>query len=227
MRAMPLVQRPLARLAREINDAHREVRRHARGMLLEARRAGDALLAVKDDPARDMPFKTWVRQNCDFSYSTAAVYMRVAREWEARSSMLDHDASLRDFIDNKPKRLTAVLSRDDAEYLLKIHALAERGEGGEAEAARAKLAKVAQTFGLTPDVAVARARELSLSAENADAAPRSELDEAIQRFIRPFGSVSKPQLLDLLVLCCARHPDLVGMLEKQRRTLIDRKHGAG
>lgn len=226
MKPEPLVQLPLARLAREINEAHREVRRHARGMLLEARRAGEALLAARDDPGRDLPFKTWVRRNCEFSYSTAAVYMRVAREWEARSSTLDHETSLRDFIDNKPKRITPLLSREDAEYLLKINALAERGEGGEAETARAKLAKVAQTFGLTAETAVARARQVC-DAEADDTAPRGELDEAIHRFIRPFGAVPKPKLLDLLVLCCARHPDLVGMLEKQRRLIADRKQGLG
>lgn len=215
MSATPLVQLPLARLATEINDAHREIRRHARGMLVEARRAGEALLAAKADPSRDLPFKDWVRQNCDFSYSTAAVYMRVAREWQDGSSTLDHDGSLRDFINNKPKRAIAAMTREDAEYVLKIAALAERGHQGEAEAARAKLEKVARTFGLAADEAVEKAGEILVP-------PRatSELDEAITRFIRPFNAVTKPQLLDLLVMCCARHPDLVGLLERQRRSLI-------
>ncbi|WP_404378355.1 hypothetical protein [Caenispirillum salinarum] len=215
MSATPLVQRPLARLATEINEAHREVRRHARGMLVEARRAGDALLAAKADADRDIPFKDWVRQNCDFSYSTAAVYMRVAREWQDGSSMLDHHGSLRDFINNKPKRSVEAMTREDAEYILKINALAERGHAGEAEAARIKLDKVARTFGLSTAAAVRRAGELLAPPQAA-----SELDEAITRFIRPFSAVTKPQLLDLLVMCCARHPDLVGLLERQRRSLI-------
>nr|WP_246152151.1 DUF3102 domain-containing protein [Roseospira navarrensis] len=65
-------------LAGEINDAHQEVQRHAKGMLLEAKRAGEALLAVKKEIPHGQ-FKAWVEANCSVSYDTAKEYMRVAK----------------------------------------------------------------------------------------------------------------------------------------------------
>src|SRR5215207_4866399 len=49
-------------LAREIIDAHQQITSHAKGMLLEAKRAGEALLAVKKECPHGS-FEEWVRSN--------------------------------------------------------------------------------------------------------------------------------------------------------------------
>ena len=42
---LPIIVVDLPFLAREVNDAHAQTHHHAKGMLLEAKRTGDALLA--------------------------------------------------------------------------------------------------------------------------------------------------------------------------------------
>ncbi|NJL07403.1 MAG: hypothetical protein HC900_03420 [Methylacidiphilales bacterium] len=145
----------LAWLARQINENHREVRAHSRGMLVAAKQAGEALLEAKNNPSRTLPFKEWVAANTSVSYPTAAVYMRVAREWDARSSTLDlSHTSLRDFIDNKPrpkaKPASVPFTKEDADYAMKLHRLAEDPcNANESGVARTKLEKLAADHGMT------------------------------------------------------------------------------
>lgn len=72
-------------LAGEINNAHRQIERHATGMLWEAKRAGEMLLKAKQTGKQtgEIPhgqFKRWVEANCRCSYRTAAKYMQVAKK---------------------------------------------------------------------------------------------------------------------------------------------------
>lgn len=153
----------LTMLASEINDAHRQAQAHAKGMLLEAKRAGDALLQAKKEIPHGQ-FKAWVEANTSVSYSTAAVYMKVAKEWDQKSSMLDFSTtSLRDFIGNKPKKSKhPPFTKDDAEYAQKLHAMATRGgTENEREVAQVKLESFAKSFGKTAEEIVGEAEKVS------------------------------------------------------------------
>lgn len=199
-------------LAQEINDAHREVKRHAKGMLLEAKRAGEALLKAKADCPHGT-FKTWVEDNTEVSYRTAAVYMKVAREWDQKCSTLHisdpSQFSLRDFLDNKAKPQAApTFTKDDAEYALKLHALVERGEGGEAEVAATKLNSFAKQFGMTGEEIVQKATEKK---------PEQTFESGqVDGFLREhFGKLTKQQLIEVIAYCMAEHPDLISKIIKK------------
>jgi hypothetical protein len=80
----PAIMRPavdLAELAGRINAEHEAGERATRRGLEHFRAAGDALLQAKADCGHGR-FKAWVEKNVKVSYRTAAVYMRLAREWE-------------------------------------------------------------------------------------------------------------------------------------------------
>ena len=86
-------------LASEVNDAHRQVTFHAKGMLLEAKRAGEALIEAKK-LCKHGEFKAWVEDNCRCSYTTAAEYMRVARVASTKNLDLQmFDGGVRAFLD--------------------------------------------------------------------------------------------------------------------------------
>lgn len=133
--AGPTYWTPRRQLAQEINDAHREVKRHAKGMLLEAKRAGEALLKAKAECPHGT-FKQWVADNTEVSYSQAKRYMAVAKRLVDKPFDPDMaDASIEAFLGYAKKdkpQATPTFTKDDAEYALKLHALVERGEGGEA-----------------------------------------------------------------------------------------------
>ncbi|MDQ0510625.1 DUF3102 domain-containing protein [Ancylobacter amanitiformis] len=167
---VPVIDLPF--LAREINDAHRQVQFHGKSMLMEAKRAGEALLEAKRSCIHG-EFKKWVADNCAFSYQTAVRYMRVAKK-------ITHDSfeqgdSLNAFLDahSTPRQpepsTTRSFTREDAERALKFHALATRGATeAEQKAASGKLASFAKEFGMTPEATVARAREFLPDAEKTD-----------------------------------------------------------
>ncbi|WP_454683505.1 hypothetical protein [Ancylobacter moscoviensis] len=187
-------------LAREVKDAHRQVLFHGKSMLMEAKRAGEALLAAKEalkaerkayvGPEQGAPpvFVDWVKTNTGVAYSTAASYMRVAN----LSKVLDlqnFSGGLRAFLDahteqpatepSAPREFT----REDAERALKFHALATRGAtDAEKEAASGKLISFAQEFGMSPDALVAKAFELLPAHEKTDAEQSFEEQvEAVNR----------------------------------------------
>jgi hypothetical protein len=79
-------------------------------------------------------FKAWVAANCRCSYKTASEYMRVARHSECLD-LQTFDGGIRAFLDahatpRKPQPANTkpeAMAREDAEYLLKLHAMATRG----------------------------------------------------------------------------------------------------
>jgi hypothetical protein len=142
-------------LAREINDAHRHAALHAKGMLLEATRAGNALLDAKAQ-RRHGTFKSWVEANCG-PYAKFAPYMQVAKLAALKNLHLQtFDGGIRAFLDahaehrEKPAAAPS-FTRDDAEYALKIAALAERGIDGEQAPAKKKLDGLAKGFGMSAE----------------------------------------------------------------------------
>jgi hypothetical protein len=87
-------------------------------------------------------------------------------------------------------------TRDDAEYALKLNALAERGVDGERETAKRKLDNHAKAYGMTAEEMVEKANALH---------PDQNLtkDEAEKRRLRaeilaPFEAMSKAALLDVV-----------------------------
>ncbi len=71
----------LASRAERVNQ-HHEKRLKAFGTCLgHARDAGDELLAVKEAVGHGN-FQEWLKENCAFSYETAANYMRIATHWD-------------------------------------------------------------------------------------------------------------------------------------------------
>jgi hypothetical protein len=84
-----LRDRELDLLAEEIRGHHRAVERHARSMLDEAIAAGEKLLEAKER-LRHGEFKPWVAY-CGVSYSSAAVYMRLAHN-KYSAALLEADS---------------------------------------------------------------------------------------------------------------------------------------
>ncbi|MDF2809235.1 MAG: hypothetical protein K0S56_266 [Microvirga sp.] len=189
-------------LAREINDAHRQVAHHGRSMLLEAKRAGEALLAAK----KEVPhggFKDWVKANCAAPYDTLVQYMRVAKAAAAKNVDLHtFEGGIRAFLDmaatpraEEPKPEPRKFTREDAERLLKIHALAERGAtDGERTAASGKAASFAAEFGMTPEEAVAKAKEFLPEAEKTVHQQRAEEARKAEKQAREEVSELKAKL---------------------------------
>lgn len=201
-------------LAGEINSAHSEVQFHAKSMLLEAKRAGEALLKAKS-LCRHGEFKAWVEANCRCSYSQAARYMKLARHFKggdpATFADLSIEEALRQIEGTTPAAATApAFTREDAEYALKINAMAERGQGGEVEVAKVKLERLASGFGMTADQMVEKAK--GLCPEPVSLGP---LDEAIEKLMTPYRKLPKDALVAALLKCFATHPDLIRIIGKE------------
>jgi hypothetical protein len=71
---------PLASLAAQINEAHRQCVAAASSALEHARRAGTLLAEAKGKCGHGQ-WLPWLKENFDFSERTAQNYMKVAREW--------------------------------------------------------------------------------------------------------------------------------------------------
>src|SRR3989442_5896878 len=67
------------RLAYRIRIEHAAVENGARDALTHARAAGELLIRAKNEFGHGYWMK-WVEQACQFSHSTANLYMRIARE---------------------------------------------------------------------------------------------------------------------------------------------------
>ncbi|MBW8042451.1 MAG: hypothetical protein FVQ85_20985 [Planctomycetes bacterium] len=73
----------IAKLTREANEHHREVKRHCQGLLKHACRCGDVLSNIRWKTAnwKVEGWKSWCNSHLDFSYETAKVYMRISSTW--------------------------------------------------------------------------------------------------------------------------------------------------
>lgn len=113
-------------------------------MLSEARIAGENLLKAKEQ-VQHGEFGKWVKENCAFPERTAQLYMRVAKQWDAKAqSIADlNGVTIADFMGWTTPRAQApiptatTLDRDDAAHALKLHAMAERGEDQKSKVRRA------------------------------------------------------------------------------------------
>lgn len=171
-------------LAGEINDAHRSVVHHAKSMLLEAKRAGDALLAAKK-MVKHGEFKAWVERHTDVSYPTAAEYMRVAR-MSKNMDLHTFDGGIRAFLEahptprkTTPEPTAATFDKAEAEYAMKLHRMASSDNPNEAAIAASKLDSFATQFGMVGEEVVTKAEDmLGLNIE--PLAPSSDLRRSHQ-----------------------------------------------
>jgi len=216
---VPVIDLPF--LAHEINDAHRQAVFHGKSMLLEACRAGEHLLKAKEQ-VRHGEFKAWVERNCDAPYNTVVQYMRVAKAASTKNVDLHtFEGGIRAFLDAcatpRPKTPEAfpTLTREDAEYILKLHAVAERGgTENERDVAQRKLADFAGRFGMREDVAVdwatSKVPDADATAGEAqrrrDEARISELEARLKEIEQraailngSFRALSKEQLVELCI----------------------------
>lgn len=161
---LPAVQ-PLARLAGDINRQHAEVGRHAKGMLMAAKAAGEMLLQAKG-LVKHGEFKAWVKENCAFSYDVAVKYMRVARRADSKSGNLStFEGGMVAFLDahaehkeNPKPSPNAALTTRQVQKVKKLHALAtSTANEEEADTAQRHLESYANSLGMSADKAVRKA----------------------------------------------------------------------
>jgi hypothetical protein len=134
--------------AEEINREHQLAQSEAASSVRHAIRCGELLIAQKA-ALKHGEFKKWVAGNCEFSYKTAAVYMKAAGQ---KSSALDF-SSLRQVIRNSAKPKTresvrmAAQHRELGTHYSWVNIAAEEGflksnkTGGSSQRAKAILAK--------------------------------------------------------------------------------------
>lgn len=151
----------LSTLSDEINHAHQSVTHHARSMLLDAKRAGEALRAAKK-MVKHGEFKAWVERYCQCSYPTARRYMQVAKM--ITHEHFDPSQSVRAFLEahaerkvEAPEAVQAVFDKAGADYAMKLHRMTESPNVHEAANASSKLERLAKDFGMTATEAVHRA----------------------------------------------------------------------
>lgn len=121
-------------------------------MLLEAKRAGEALIEAKKQ-CRHGEFQKWVEANTRVSYRQAAKYMQIAKC--ALRGTFAPDMGIDAFLDAhaehrrpSPEPATPAFTQADAEYALKLKAMADRGgTEAEREVAAKKLESFAQKSG--------------------------------------------------------------------------------
>jgi hypothetical protein len=146
---VPLINLPF--LASEVNDAHKQVKFHGKSMLLEAKRAGEALLAAKQ-MVKHGEFKAWVEANCRCSYRSAVRYMQIAKIKDAThgtfergiNAFLEAHATPR----TEKARVRASFSNAEAEYTMKLQRMAESTSQHEAAIAGRKLDQFASDHGM-------------------------------------------------------------------------------
>ncbi|KZD02285.1 MULTISPECIES: DUF3102 domain-containing protein [unclassified Thalassospira] len=196
---------PLSLSAQTINTHHNNILEHGKGMLREAKAAGEELLRVKK-ALKHGEFKPWIEENCSFSYSQAKRYMQIAKRIDVEP--FDPEASIESILHTKgkPKAHLQSFSQTDAEYAQKLHAMAVRGTEHEREVAKGKLEAFAKSFGKTPE-------KLMEHVGKKDPQPQSVTEITIQETLEPFRSKSKDDLLMMLLHCMVKHPDLVADLK--------------
>lgn len=200
----------LTMLAGEINDAHAQVQEHAKGMLLEAKRAGDALLKAKQE-VKHGEFQAWVEANCG-PYERFRPYMKVAKIAAEKNVQLHaFDGGIRAFLDAHTERRKAkpkaeadaealrTFTEADAEHAHKLHAMATRGATeNERAVGRAKLENFASQFGKTADEVVQQAEEVKPSEPPSKSSFEQQFEETYNNVKKRFGNQSKDYLLKVI-----------------------------
>jgi hypothetical protein len=172
-------------------------------MLMLAKAQGEDLLALKAQTPHG-GFKERIERETCLSYSTAKRYMLVAKR--TVNGPFDLTGSISAFIGEPTQAARAKarpkLTRDDAEYILKINALAERGATeGERGAATSKLDGLAEQYRRTTDHLVKEAEKLCPDqhmGENVLSQKRQALAE--------FEKMNKDQLLEVIWKLLSRGP---------------------
>jgi hypothetical protein len=193
-------------LVTRINRREAEIRAAGKTMLLLAKAQGEDLLRLKDQT----PHGGWearVKYELTMSTQNAWKYMRVAEIAQSLpaerfaviiSSVTSINELIALFAEEQPAKRKArpTFTREDAEYALKINALAERGATeGERDAAATKLNNLAQQFGRTSDQLVSEAEKLC-----PDQQQSSHMSLAKDKVLARFRVMSKADLLEVIWL---------------------------
>ena len=183
-------------LIRRIKLREEGIQDAGKTMLRLAKEQGEDLIELKQRTPHG-GFKDAVLAT-GLSYRTAAVYMSVAKD--AARCTFDPELSLRAYLAERKSLRRPPLTREDAEYALKINALATRGATeGEREAARGKLEGLAEQFGRTPDQLTKEAEKLCPDQyETADTLDRKH------RALAKFQALNREQLLEVIWLLLSR-----------------------
>ncbi|MCG5241971.1 hypothetical protein ACIU1J_10420 [Azospirillum doebereinerae] len=125
-----------------------------------------------------------MQANCQCSYRQAAAYMRVAKlskDADLRTFDCGIDAFLQTFATKRSNEPLPEFTQRDAEHVLRIHALAERGAEHERDVAADRLTKVAEGFGMTTEAMVKRANKLCPNNDLTDAEKKArEFEERLR-----------------------------------------------
>jgi prophage antirepressor-like protein len=150
-------------------------------MLLEAKRAGEALLAAKK-LVKHGEFMGWVERHCTVGYPMAAKYMQVARHSKVVSPY-NFEGGIEAFLDAHAKHREAppepapsvpTFGAEEASYILKLQAMLIRGSDQEQLTAADKIDAFAARFGLTGEEAIEKSAKILPNQEvSADDAERT------------------------------------------------------
>jgi hypothetical protein len=183
-----------------INRREGEIRETGKTMLLLAKEQGEDLFALKEGAHGH--FKEVVERETVVSYVQAGKYMRVAKRFaefvpqDKFDLTLGINAFLAQFAEEQPAKRKArpSFTREDAEYALKIHTLAERGATeGERDAAAGKLDNLAQQFGRSAEKLIKDAEALCPDLRYAP----KEL-ETRTRLLEPYMNFTREELLETI-----------------------------
>jgi hypothetical protein len=196
--------------AGRINAAHRKAVAAGRSMLAFAVEAGSELIEVKRT-LKHGEFMPWVKANCEFSYDQAVRYTRTAKRAKS-GDLANFDGGMVAFLDatSEPRLSPVEFTRDDAERVLKLAAMAKGGNANEEAVAKAMLDRMARRFGMTGEEAQAAAKILrpdmipELAAAADDAARQAcktgnEILAAIKEHVaQKWGNATREELLDVV-----------------------------
>lgn len=147
---------------------------------------GDALIAAKK-LVKHGEFKAWVEANCRCSYDSAVKYMRVAKVAAKSGTQSTFEGGINAFLEahSTPRKITPEpppqFTHDDAEYALKLNAMATRGTGPEQAIAASKLDSFAKQFGMAGGEVISHAHDLIPDADKSAYQAAADREAAVAK----------------------------------------------
>lgn len=189
-----LVPTKTDKLVNLIVRREREIRYVGKSMLGLARAQGVDLLALK----AECPHGTFMAAvaRTGLSHSQAKKYMLVVKRTSQGpfDVSLGIDAFLDSQVEERKPKSTPTLTKVDAEYALKIAALADRGIGGEQQTAQTKLETLAKSFGM--DVGELREKAQKLVPEAEMTSYQSGALAIKEEIVSSYRKMTKEELIE-------------------------------
>lgn len=175
----------------------KEIKTTGRTMLELAKAQGEDLIALK----KMCPHGTFMEAvaRTGLSQFQANQYMRVARDWGESVAAATISDSISAFLGrdrSSPRVAPQPFTRTDAEYALKIAALADRGVDGEQETAKVKLEGLAKTFGMDEEGLVQKAQKLC--PEYGMTPRQANVLVLKEELLAPYRKMTKEQLIETI-----------------------------